>query len=515
MKKIKYMLNIAITSIFAIISLFIFGENAYAEEYPSVEALSNEEKELLPYYNNGWSLNLMDSNYYGKNYVADVYYLGKKVKRIDSELTINGEKFYQNRTDRHMYAITDNHQLFMLCRKTGKVLSDDDYEAMIRYDIDTDSYKIINSVSYICNVNGYRYATGIVSNGEDIYLLIDDGIIYKYDKKQDRFIYLSTIAEGVKGQVVYDSDEKVWVSAFGDEFFKYDFEAGICVKEHDDCIGLLKGSKFSLWQKKTGNYYYNKESKVLNENTGLYRSYTSLYSHNESTNKDTELIKTDNAGFQGGVSYHLKFITNKGVVVIQNNNHQQWFVFNESKNSYKLTYDDMGIPYWLSLDNHDMWNFYVDGEVYPIYEPAIPRIIGTKATYADRITVNWSEVSTATGYNVYVNGKKVNESILKNTTYTIKGLSKNTIYKIEVTAVNNIGESNSNAVSVKTGSVILGDINGDEKINIIDAMKIFHYVSGRNKNIEISKADINGDGKVNIIDAMKIFHYISGRNKDY
>ena len=150
-------------------------------------------------------------------------------------------------------------------------------------------------------------------------------------------------------------------------------------------------------------------------------------------------------------------------------------------------------------------------------DESIPVVTDTKAqVYTDRVTISWKKVTGATGYNIYVNGKKINSKAITDNTYTITGLSKNTTYSISVTSISSAGESGkSDTSSVKTGSLLLGDINGDGKISIIDAMRIFHYVSGRNKNIELSKADINGDGKVNIIDAMKIFHYVSGRNKEY
>lgn len=69
---------------------------------------------------------------------------------------------------------------------------------------------------------------------------------------------------------------------------------------------------------------------------------------------------------------------------------------------------------------------------------------------------------------------------------------------------------------VNVNNVSKGDLDGNGKVNITDAMRVFHYVSGRNKSLtekNLLAADINGDGKVNIVDAMKIFHFVSGRIK--
>lgn len=150
---------------------------------------------------------------------------------------------------------------------------------------------------------------------------------------------------------------------------------------------------------------------------------------------------------------------------------------------------------------------------------AVPKITDTKAQiYTDRVTLSWDKVNTAEGYNVYVDGEKKNDNPITENTYIIKGLKKNTSYKVNVTSIRkrNGSESEKSAdISLATGDIVLGDLSGDGKVNIIDAMRIFHYVSGRNKNAEVVKADINGDGKINIIDAMKIIHFVSGRSKEY
>lgn len=61
--------------------------------------------------------------------------------------------------------------------------------------------------------------------------------------------------------------------------------------------------------------------------------------------------------------------------------------------------------------------------------------------------------------------------------------------------------------------VMLGDINGDEKVNIIDAGIIVQYANGINTNLsekQLQAADVNGDGEVNIIDAGFIVQLANG-----
>ena len=58
---------------------------------------------------------------------------------------------------------------------------------------------------------------------------------------------------------------------------------------------------------------------------------------------------------------------------------------------------------------------------------------------------------------------------------------------------------------------IIGDINGDGKINIKDWNMLYRYI---NETIEfdenqLERADINGDGKVNIKDWNRLYNHIT------
>ena len=62
---------------------------------------------------------------------------------------------------------------------------------------------------------------------------------------------------------------------------------------------------------------------------------------------------------------------------------------------------------------------------------------------------------------------------------------------------------------------LYGDVNGDGKINTIDATNISAYVVGNNSSInEDNKeaADANGDGKINTIDATNVSAYVVGNS---
>ena len=59
---------------------------------------------------------------------------------------------------------------------------------------------------------------------------------------------------------------------------------------------------------------------------------------------------------------------------------------------------------------------------------------------------------------------------------------------------------------------LLGDVNGDGKINNRDAQLLFRYVSGLEILIEffLDAMDVNNDGKINNRDAQLLFRYVSG-----
>jgi hypothetical protein len=56
-----------------------------------------------------------------------------------------------------------------------------------------------------------------------------------------------------------------------------------------------------------------------------------------------------------------------------------------------------------------------------------------------------------------------------------------------------------------------GDVNGDGRSNIVDAIRILDFVFGRGEAIGCrSAADANDDGRVNIVDAIRVAHFLFG-----
>ena len=60
---------------------------------------------------------------------------------------------------------------------------------------------------------------------------------------------------------------------------------------------------------------------------------------------------------------------------------------------------------------------------------------------------------------------------------------------------------------------VLGDANGDSKVNLRDAIMVLQAANGKDVTINRSAADVTGDGKVNLQDAIRILKRANG-NKD-
>lgn len=54
--------------------------------------------------------------------------------------------------------------------------------------------------------------------------------------------------------------------------------------------------------------------------------------------------------------------------------------------------------------------------------------------------LSWEQVSEDFGYNLYLDGKKVNSEPITETSYLLTGLSPSTIYELTISSVNSAGE---------------------------------------------------------------------------
>jgi hypothetical protein len=65
---------------------------------------------------------------------------------------------------------------------------------------------------------------------------------------------------------------------------------------------------------------------------------------------------------------------------------------------------------------------------------------------------------------------------------------------------------------VRVDLYMLGDVNGDGEIDVLDAMLVAQHIVGdvSDDAIVLAAADVNGDGEIDVLDAMLIAQYIVG-----
>ncbi|WP_030989634.1 chitinase [Streptomyces sp. NRRL WC-3744] len=80
--------------------------------------------------------------------------------------------------------------------------------------------------------------------------------------------------------------------------------------------------------------------------------------------------------------------------------------------------------------------------------PAAPAGLSVTGTTSSSVSLSWSAVSGATGYNVYRNGTKI--TAVTGTSATVTGLAASTSYSFQVTATNAAGESAKSATVTGT-----------------------------------------------------------------
>ena len=91
-------------------------------------------------------------------------------------------------------------------------------------------------------------------------------------------------------------------------------------------------------------------------------------------------------------------------------------------------------------------------------------------------------------------------------TYTLKVEKKgHAPFTKEIT----VGDSN---VTENVTVYLIGDVNGDGKIDANDMQRIYAHISGENKFSNLAQGDVNGDGKVDANDMQRIYAHISGEN---
>lgn len=78
---------------------------------------------------------------------------------------------------------------------------------------------------------------------------------------------------------------------------------------------------------------------------------------------------------------------------------------------------------------------------YPIFTITAPGNLRCTDKSETKLELAWDETEFSTGYNLYLDGQKLNETPLTDTRYSVTGLEQNTRYTFAVSALNTLKES--------------------------------------------------------------------------
>ena len=217
--------------------------------------------------------------------------------------------------------------------------------------------------------------------------------------------------------------------------------------------------------------------------------------------------KTDNAGtpmgkydrFEIGKSYILDLrIGFEG-------GEEMGYVYPKNWKEFKV--NGKSLNQWMEYDDNKNGHFLRVYESYKVLDPsASGTLSGTVKSFnstTDPVTVQlFKSGSSAAAYSTTVKGNSA--------TYTISGIIPGT-YTMKVSKKNHVTRAYSVTVSTGTKTQnaqihLLGDINGDGRINTSDVGKANMHAKNRKllTGYEFACGDINSDGRINTSDVGKI-----------
>lgn len=133
------------------------------------------------------------------------------------------------------------------------------------------------------------------------------------------------------------------------------------------------------------------------------------------------------------------------------------------------------------------------------------RGVGTmQSTNDNGITYNWVNIRA-----------RSNSGSGETLTFKVLDKAYNRVFPVKERipfASNTVVGLPSSPVQLTVQKAELGDVNGDERINISDVVTLVNYISEVDlPNFNEGVADINGDGKINIADIVTLVNIISNQ----
>jgi hypothetical protein len=137
------------------------------------------------------------------------------------------------------------------------------------------------------------------------------------------------------------------------------------------------------------------------------------------------------------------------------------------------------------------------------------------------ITLSWDSVqdSLVSGYNIYRSIENdslmwIGQTDFMTTSYTDNSIDIGQTYYYAVTTYyfDYIESSYSELIMVETENLMLGDVNGDSLINVVDIITIVNFILGNDEptDTEFYLSDFNSDEFINVVDIIAIVNVILG-----
>ena len=183
------------------------------------------------------------------------------------------------------------------------------------------------------------------------------------------------------------------------------------------------------------------------------------------------------------------------------------------KNYREFKVNGKSLNQWMEYDDNTNGHFLRVYDSYKLVDPnAGGTLSGTVKSFGsttDPVTVQlFKSGSSSAAYNTTVKGNSAS--------YTISGVAAGT-YTMKVSKKNHVTREYSVTVSsgTKTQNAeirLLGDVNGDGRVNTMDCTRLFKHV---NKTQLLTDAyaqkcaDTNGDGRVNTMDCTALFKHVN------
>ena len=154
--------------------------------------------------------------------------------------------------------------------------------------------------------------------------------------------------------------------------------------------------------------------------------------------------------------------------------------------------------------------FYDENGESPVIFPTDLIIYAKGHDYGSPVYRWNSDLSQATAYCVCSNDSEHIISETVDTTYTDNNGERTYLADFEYYRFSD----QSITVEIpgeKPDTVLVGDVNGDEVVDVLDAMLIARFVnSWPDTELDTDAADIDRDGEINVLDAMLITRYVNG-----